>query len=158
MSLNSTNLRELIATLPAPVTPLSPPPQLWSRIAQAHRTRLRRRRIWRWASATSLATGLIALAGLIAWPARNNPPPAHVDWQARAQALELQLDTLPMPVYSQPTARETETALTLLDRRLQAAYDRGGAAEEIGPLWQRRSELLDALLTARRQQFRSTRT
>ena len=76
---------------------------------------------------------------------------------ARAQALELQLDAMPTPAASDPLAQLAESELAHLDGNLQAAYDRGAAPRDLDPLWQRRSELLDALLSVRRQQVLSSR-
>ena len=54
-------------------------------------------------------------------------------------------------------AQLAESELAHLDGNLQAAYDRGAAPRDLDPLWQRRSELLDALLSVRRQQVLSSR-
>src|SRR5438445_1807644 len=66
-----------------------PPADLWSRIEAAHGVRIRRRRLRR------LAVGgvfCVVLAGAIALRSLHTPSAApEIDWQARAQALELQL-------------------------------------------------------------------
>lgn len=144
-------LHDILARLPAPVTPLAAPAELWPRIAAAHTARLRRRRVLRIAAASS---AVVFLALALVWRAAA---PAAVDWQARAQALELQLDTLPLPAAADPAARLAESELARVDRTLQSAYDHGAQAGKIAPLWRRRSELLDALLAVRRQQTLSTR-
>ncbi|HSN01075.1 MAG TPA: hypothetical protein VLS52_08730 [Rudaea sp.] len=126
------------------------PADLWPRIASAHAARRRQRRRRRLAAACG-GLALLAVLALSTSAWRHAAAPA-VDWQARAQALELQLDTLPTPVASDPMAQLAETELAHLDRHLQAAYDHGAAARDLDPLWQRRSELLDALLSVRRQQ------
>jgi hypothetical protein len=153
------NLQEVFARWPATVTPLSAPPELWSRITIAHRTRSRRRRALQVLGSASVVLVMAAIAvGMQAWRAHDPASQARINWQARAQALELQLDTLPLPPSDASAAVQTQSELARVDGYLQAAYDRGGAADEIGPLWQRRSELLDALLALRRQQNSSTRT
>lgn len=92
-------------------------------------------------------------------PERN----ADIDWQARAQALELQLQTLE---HRRDTSAATLAAndvgpaaveLEDIDHRLQAAYERGSYTNELVPLWKRRSELLDTLITARKQGLKLTR-
>ncbi|HMM56527.1 MAG TPA: hypothetical protein PKD77_02890 [Rudaea sp.] len=140
---------DLAAGLPAhAVEPL--PPDLWPRIAAAHVSR-RRRRLWRRMAAggAALAFAFAVLVSASAW--RHAAIPV-TDWQARAQALELQLDALPLPATSAPLARLAESEIANLDSSLQAAYDHGAARHDIEPLWQRRSELLDALLSVRQQQ------
>lgn len=141
------NFRDLAARLPASATAHMPPADLWPRIAAAHAGRRRKRR-WRRLGAGALA--LVATLAYTAFAWRHAASPA-IDWQARAQALELQLDALPMPAANDPMARLAESELAHLDDSLQAAYDRGAPPHDLGPLWRRRSELLDALLSVRRQ-------
>lgn len=149
MNEHDLNFHDLAAGLPARVVePL--PPDLWPRIAAAH---LSRRRLRRWRRMTAGGATLAFIAAVLVsvsiW--RRVAMPA-TDWQARAQALELQLDALPLPATSAPMARLAESEIANLDASLQAAYDRGAARGDIEPLWQRRSELLDALLSVRQQQ------
>jgi hypothetical protein len=104
------------------------------------------------------STAFAVLAVLLAQPVwRRAVPDAAIDWHARAQALELQLDALPLPVSADPATHLTESELARVDRHLQSAYDRGAQASEISPLWRRRSELLNVLLAVRRQKILSTR-
>ncbi|MGH8041849.1 MAG: hypothetical protein ACREPN_07385 [Rudaea sp.] len=138
------SFRELAARLPAAPSQL-PSPDLWSRIAGAHRARQRRRRL------TAVSAVLVLIAAVaMTLPAWRHAIAPTIDWRARAQALELQLDALPMPVNSSPMARLAESELARLDRNLQAAYDRGAPAADVAALWQRRSQLLNALLSVRR--------
>lgn len=149
MNEHELNLRDLAARLHASATTHMPPADLWPRIAATHLARHRQRRGRRLA----IAGGALALVAALAFTAstwRHAATPA-IDWQARAQALELQLDALPTPAASEPLARLAETELARLDGNLQAAYDRGAPPRDLDPLWQRRSELLDALLSVRRQ-------
>lgn len=144
------NFRDLAARLPTSAAAHVPPADLWPRIAAAHRNRSRQRRLRQ----LTVGGGALALiAALVVWIAvRQYIAAPAIDWQARAQALELQLDALPMPAAGDPMARLAESELAHLDGRLQAAYDRGAAQRDVDPLWQRRSELLNALLSVRRQQ------
>lgn len=142
------SFRELMANRPH--TPaFVPSAELWPRIVAAHHARRRRRR-WQLVGALGFGT-VLALLG--AWSLLRVGQP--IDWQARAQALEVELDTL--PVTGRGTVPTAETELARIDAALQAAYDRGAHPEEVGPLWKARSELLDALLAAHRQQVQLTR-
>lgn len=143
------NLAAILARLPSNVTPLATPPELWPRIAAAHAARQQRRRRLR-NGAALCAVAMFALGtGAFVWRAAHSPT---IDWQARAQALELQLDALPLPAAGDLTAQPSVGELSRIDQALQAAYDNGARASEITPLWQRRSELLETLLLVRRQQ------
>ena len=155
MSEHESNFLDLAARLPASVAAHVPPADLWPRIAATHRRRRRQRR-WRRLLAGGSALALIVALGLAANNWRHAATPA-IDWQARAQALELQLDSLPTPTANDPLAQLAESELAHLDGNLQAAYDRGAVSRDLDPLWQRRSELLDALLSLRRQQVLSSR-
>ncbi|MBS0487685.1 MAG: hypothetical protein JSS13_10105 [Proteobacteria bacterium] len=149
MNEHELNFHDLAAGLPArTIEPL--PPDLWPRIAAAHLSRRRQRR-WRRMAAGGAALAFVA-AVLVSASAWRHAAMPVTDWQARAQALELQLDALPLPATSAPMARLAESEIANLDASLQAAYDRGAARHDIDPLWQRRSELLDALLSVRQQQ------
>lgn len=150
MSEQELNFRELVARMPASAAAHMPPADLWPRIAAAHASRRRLRRGRRLAAGAG-ALALVATLAFTAFAWRHAAPPT-IDWQARAQALELQLDALPVPAANDPMARLAESELAHLDGSLQAAYDRGAAPRDLRPLWQRRSELLDALLSVRRQQ------
>lgn len=145
MNEHELSFHDLAARLPArAVEPL--PPDLWPRIAAAHVARRRQRRM----TTGGVALAVIAAVVVSAFAWRHTAMPV-TDWQARAQALELQLDALPLPATSAPMARLAESEIANLDASLQAAYDRGAARGDIEPLWQRRCELLDALLSVRQQ-------
>ena len=132
---------------------LPPSADLWQRIATAHVARKRRRAIQRVAGAGGAAVLVIAMvtAGVI-----KLREPASVDWQARAQALELQLNDA-LAQRDQPMSGDTEEELERVDLALQSAYDRGANKTELVPLWKQRSELLSLLLTVRQQQLALTR-
>ena len=133
----------------------SPSAELWPRIAVSYLARRKRRMMRRLAGAgLAVAASLTVVALVPAWLAHNRSP---INWQARAQALEMQIDALPMPTGAQDaSAQYAEGELARLDTRLQAAYDRGAQHSELALLWQQRSELLGALLAVRRQQFTTT--
>lgn len=146
------SLRDMIGG--ASTTNDLPSPDLWSRIAVAHARRMRRRRNVRIVGAGLVSVfGICALLILSPWHGLTQDATASVDWQARAQALELQLDGLPMPVHSQsPSAMRTVSEISRIDNSLQAAYDGGASRDSILPLWKQRSQLLSALLAERLQQ------
>jgi hypothetical protein len=130
------------------------PPDLWPRIATAHLTRQRRRRTQRViAAGTATAAAIAAVFVITAWFAQAPP---RVDWQARAQALEIQLSALSNPTNVANTV-VVDAELARLDVALQAAYDRAAPADELVSLWKQRSELLDALIAVRQQQIALTR-
>lgn len=138
---------------------LQPPGDLWARIQAAHATRVRRRRLHRLAAGGILGAALIgavALGGLRS-PSISPNHAADIDWQARAQALELQLQELehvrgvPVAAVAAHDADPATAELADVDRRLQTAYEHGRYGKELVPLWKRRSELLDALIVARKE-------
>jgi len=145
------NLRDIAARLPAGPAFMASA-DLWPRIAAEHLARRGRRRARRAAAATG-ACVLVAAALAFTWPVRNSPP--GVDWQARAQALEIELNAA--RAVSPVLAADAETEIARVDSALQAAYDRGAQATELAGLWKKRSELLSALLAARQQQLVLTR-
>jgi hypothetical protein len=133
---------------------VDPAPDLWQRIAVAQQRRVRRaqvRRRFAFAGGASAAVVLLIALGL-GLGGEHTAARDAVDWQARAQALELQLRALSA---SRPAGAAallvatTQNELVLVDAALQAAYDNGGDRERLNPLWKRRSELLGALLQAR---------
>ncbi|HEY7871094.1 MAG TPA: hypothetical protein VIC31_00060 [Rudaea sp.] len=155
MSEHESNFRDLVAHLPASVAAHVPPADLWPRIVATHLQRRRQRR-WRRLAVAGGALVLVAALTFTVSTWRHSASPA-IDWQARAQALELQLDAMPTPTANDPLAHLAESELAHLDGNLQAAYDHGAVSRDLDPLWQRRSELLDALLSLRRQQVLSSR-
>ena len=141
---------------------MEPSPDLWERIAGAQRVRLRRRRRLRRLGALGAGIlGIVLLFGsAVRFGAVDRPGSvAAVDWQARAQALELQLHALrgTAPEGSGALPADVQNELVLLDAALQAAYDDGAAHDRVDALWKRRSELLSVLLAARRHDLRISR-
>jgi hypothetical protein len=148
----------------AMLAPAEPPGDLWARIADAHAQRLARRTRLRYAGRSAMAAMLTCALIYAALYVRPNAQRNEtVDWQARAQALELQLGTLD----HSPTALaatdvgDVESELAQVDRLLQTAYERssngGEYTNELVPLWKRRSELLNTLIVARKQGLALTR-
>jgi hypothetical protein len=154
MSTQELNFHALAQRLAA--APVSEPaPDLWLRIERAHLSRRQSRRRRRFAGAS-----IAVIAGLAVFiTALRLPEPAGTDWQARAQALEMQLHARALSADGgdSPLALDTESELARVDGALQAAYDHGAAKGELVPLWKQRSELLSALLAARRQSLSVTR-
>jgi hypothetical protein len=137
--------------LPAMQVPLDiePPDALWSRIEQAHVRKRRRRTIARVAGA-GMAVAVVAVA-LTAGGRLISHSRSNVDWEARAQALELQLRTVAEGNGMLRTVASDDMRVELrrVDLSLQSAYDRGAREDELAPLWKRRSELLNTLIEDR---------
>ena len=144
-------LHEIVQRLPSAET-AHVGADLWPRIAEAHLARQRRRRMQRWSGGTLAAAALLTLAVMA--PTWLTAPTPAIDWQARAQALEIQLNAL---AARGDINNSVDAELVHIDASLQAAYDRGAPTNELVPLWKQRSELLGALLSARQQQVRLTR-
>ncbi|HEX4480592.1 MAG TPA: hypothetical protein VH082_07270 [Rudaea sp.] len=145
------SFRDLADTAAAPAM-LPPSADLWSRIAAAHLARRQRRTMRRVAGAGTAAVVLVAIAAFGVHAMRE----PGVDWQARAQALELQLSEA-IAQRSAPLSSDTQEELARVDFALQSAYDRGADKSELAPLWKQRSELLSVLLAARQQKLALTR-
>jgi hypothetical protein len=151
---NELNFRDIAESLPASPSFLAGG-DLWPHIAAAHLARRRTRRIRRFAAGGTAVALLIAVS-FFGWQSQREAP--TVDWQARAQALEIQLNQANAASQArQPFASDTEVELARVDRTLQAAYDRGARKNELLPLWKQRSELLSLLLAVRQQQLALTR-
>lgn len=151
MAEHELSLHEIVQRLPG-AEPAHVSADLWPRIAAAHLARRRRRRVLRLAGAGLAAAALFAV--MLSAPTWLAKPATPVDWQARAQALEIQLNAL--------AARGdangfVDAELVRIDAALQAAYDRGAPVNEVTPLWKQRSDLLGALLAARQRQVTLTR-
>jgi len=138
-----------------------PPTDLWTRIEAAHGVRSRRRRLRRLAAGGMFC---VALAGAVALRSLHAPSATpEIDWQARAQALELQLlamqheNHVAVATAANFDADPATGELAEIDRRLQAAYEHQNPVSQLVPLWKRRSELLDALIAARREGLTLTR-
>ncbi len=141
-----------IAT-PSPAADAASSDDLWPRIASAHLLRRRKRR-WQRIAGVGMAAALVFVAAAGFHHAKTEP---SIDWEARAEALEIQLNQADAMSRGARAAADTESELATVDRALQAAYDRGANKSELVPLWKQRSELLSVLLTVRQQQLALTR-
>jgi len=151
MAEHELTLHEIVQRLPSAET-AHVGADLWPRIAAAQLQRLRRRRVRRLAGFGLAAAAVVAVALAVpAWLVKSAPA---VDWQARAQALEVQLNAV---AARSDNNGVVDAELARIDAALQSAYDRGAAKNELVPLWKQRSDLLGALLTARQQQVTLTR-
>ncbi|PZQ14782.1 MAG: hypothetical protein DI564_09775 [Rhodanobacter denitrificans] len=127
---------------------LAPDPALWSRIADARRRQLGRRRFAR--AGGSLAAAVLFAAAIVILP---RPAPVAPDsatdlsaWLQQSQALEQEWSRLES---SSEAARGLRSPLRRIDAALQAAYDRGASDEELAPLWEARSKALRAMIDNR---------
>jgi len=132
-----------------------PSPELWPRIAAARQLIIRRRRLRRGLGITGALVLLVLLASP-AWQSLSRDA-GGVDWQARAQALELELHAL-TPTTGAADVAVMQLEIANLDRALQSAYDEGNDEAQRVLLWKKRSELLGALLEARRHHLQVSRT
>jgi len=137
-----------------------PSPDLWQRIAATHAGRVRRARVRRAIVGSSLAA-VVLIAILVApkWLAPSATE-RDVDWQARAQALELQLRALRDNSGAHADsagALEAQSEIARVDDALQAAYDTGAERDQLELLWKRRSELLGALISVRQRHVEISR-
>lgn len=151
------NFRDLAGHLPPAATVA--PIDLWPQIASVYQQHRRRRQLRRLGGAgLALVAGLVAVALV---PGLRPGDTAAIDWQARAQALELQLNAAPLAAASasiqNDAMSDTETELARTDATLQSLYDHGANKSELVPLWKQRSDLLSTLLVSRRQQLTLTR-
>ena len=140
---------------------LEPSGDLWQKIVGAQQLRMRRARLrrmvlWCGSSVVVLAALIVGADG---WFGRTQSS-VDVDWQARAQALELQLRALNTGASARAAnaiAIDAQNELALVDVALQSAYDEGAEQQRVRALWKRRSELLSALVNARRQNMEISR-
>lgn len=130
-----------------------PPADLWQRIENAHALRLLRRRRRRYAGGAVVAALVCAMTFMdLHLHQQASIASEDIDWQARAQALELQLHALDRSreaTIASTDASEVESELAQVDYRLQTAYEHREYTNELMPLWKRRSELLNTLIAAR---------
>ncbi|HZX91784.1 MAG TPA: hypothetical protein VFE67_14175 [Rudaea sp.] len=137
-----------------------PSPDLWQRIADTHAGRVRQARVRRGIIGSSLVA--IVLVAILVVPKWLEPSATQrgVDWQARAQALELQLRALRDGTGAHADdagALEAQAEIARVDDALQTAYDTGAEKDQLELLWKRRSELLGALISVRQRHVEISR-
>lgn len=126
----------------------APDAALWTRIAEARRRQLGRRRFARVGGSLAAAVLFAAAIVILPRPAPVAPDPATdlTAWLHQSQALEQEWSRLePSP----EAARGLRSPLRRIDAALQAAYDRGASDEELAPLWEARSKALRAMIDNR---------
>lgn len=120
----------------------TPNADLWPRVLAARHLRLRRRQRRR-GFACAAAAALVA-AMLFLRPQQAPPLQQEITaGQHESQVLESQWRHLSSTRHSDVIGA---TRLRGIDAALQAAYDRGGANEELVPLWQQRNQALRGLI------------
>jgi len=137
-----------------------PSPDLWQRIADTHAGLVRQARVRRGIIGSSLVA--IVLVAIFVVPKWLEPSATQrgVDWQARAQALELQLRALRDGTGAHADdagALEAQAEIARVDDALQTAYDTGAEKDQLELLWKRRSELLGALISVRQRHVEISR-
>jgi hypothetical protein len=119
-----------------------PDEALYTRICAAHRRRRHARHL-RWlvlpAAAAAALVGAVLLLPRASTPVADNV----IAWQRESQSLEQEWHALGNAGIVDAAARAN---VRRIDHALQAAYDRGAAADELAALWQRRSEALRGLI------------
>jgi hypothetical protein len=155
MGTDELTFRDIAAHLPTPPT-FVPAADLWPRIAAAYNARRQRRRMQRVGAAVAI---MVIAVALVVLPVASPKTAASIDWQARAQALEIELNALARLHANgeSAVAFDVEAELANVDGALQSAYDRGAQKEELAQLWKKRSAILSVLLAARQQQLTLTR-
>lgn len=153
--INSEEFQALASYLQtAALVQAEPSADLWQRIARAHVRRVRRARLRYAGGAATVALICALIIAGSRWHADE-----AIDWQARAQALELQLAALDRSpgAASAVGTGGVEGELAQIDRRLQTEYEQARYTNKLVPLWKRRSELLDTLIVARKRGLALTR-
>lgn len=136
---------------------VEPSADLWQRIEQAHRARIRSARRRRIGAMGAFSVAVALIAGGVAVQTMRMHSGGAIDWQARAQALELQLRALDAGQPVEARGGDADGELVRVDAALQAAYDNGGDRQQLDALWKRRSELLNVLVRARTQNLEISR-
>ena len=123
----------------------APDPALWGRLHTARAAHMRSRRHWR-AGLAATATMAAALCAAILLAPQVEPQPAIHQAIAADQRESQSLQAEWLRVADGAGAARPVTRLRAIDASLQAAYDRGAAAEELVPLWQQRNRALRGLI------------
>lgn len=127
---------------PRQLPEFEPDSGLWARIEAAQRAEQRVRR-WRtggWVAAAAMLAGVAVLLLPRASPSLSQDA---VVGQRESQVLESEWQQL---ASGGRTGTGGTTQLRVIDDALQAAYDRGAAADELARLWQERNQALRGLI------------
>lgn len=115
---------------------------LWARIEAAQRAKQRDQR-WRMGGLVAAAAMLAGVSVLLLPRPLPSLSQGSVAGQRESQLLESEWRQL---ADGGRMATGGTTQLRVIDDALQAAYDRGGAPDELAPLWQERNRALRVLI------------
>ncbi|MGA9421112.1 MAG: hypothetical protein WBW61_02055 [Rhodanobacteraceae bacterium] len=125
----------------------APDAMLWPRVLAAHRRRRRIRNLLRVGVGSAIAAVLVAALVLMPRPVQRDATGNLLARQRESQTLEREWQGMRHNVTASPSACAN---VRLIDRALQAAYDRGAKPEELAPLWRKRNAALRILIANRR--------
>jgi len=140
-TVNPESRHPLLAELPV----FAPETDLWPRIRGAHEAK-RRARTTRWIGGIAAAAA-VAVVGVSMLTRHAPDTMPMLAGQEESQTLEREWRTLPT-ANARPASGLAR--LYMIDAALQAAYDRGAAADELKPLWQQRNAALRGLIESSR--------
>lgn len=127
---------------PRQLPEFEPAAGLWARIEATQRAKQRSQR-WRMSGLVAAAAMLAGVAVLLLPQPLPSLSQDSVAGQRESQLLESEWRQLAGGGHA---ARSATTQLRVIDDALQAAYDRGGAPDELAPLWQERNQALRGLI------------
>lgn len=123
----------------------TPDAALWPRVLAGQRRRRHVQRVQRFGACVGAMIFACAAIVLLPHPLQPLQPLQQqiAAGQRESQALESQWLRV---AGSMPAATSNLTRVRIIDADLQAAYDRGAAAQDIAPLWRQRNEVLRGLI------------
>ncbi|MGA8278402.1 MAG: hypothetical protein WB784_09420 [Rhodanobacteraceae bacterium] len=119
---------------------------LWPRVLTAYQRRRRIRNLLRVGVGGAIAAMLVVALVLMPRPVQRDATSNLVVWQRESQTLEREWQGMHHNTTGSVSARAN---MRLIDRALQAAYDRGATPEELAPLWRKRNAALRILIANR---------
>lgn len=120
----------------------TPDGALWPRVLAGQQRRRRVQRMQHFGAC--VAATIFACAAIVLLPHPLAPLQQQIAaGQRESQALESQWLQV---AGSMPAGTSNLTRVHMIDADLQAAYDRGAAAQDIAPLWRQRNEVLRGLI------------